>query len=165
VRRLSTQASVLPAWLRHALIAAVASRVKIYVGKRLTVRVVDGVHERPATDFVPRVRGPAGGCPSWRTDPAPGRPNVVPELHARGRAQENMPSALCPETCRMKQIIRELKRQAAGAKLEPEQLKGLIRAGYVYRNGEEHLLTGMGREALTQAGADAAHEPPQDSVS
>jgi hypothetical protein len=65
----------------------------------------------------------------------------------------------------MKQIIRELKRQAAGAKLEPEQLKGLIRAGYVYRNGEEHLLTGMGREALTQAGADAAHEPPQDSVS
>jgi hypothetical protein len=28
----------------------------------------------------------------------------------------------------MKQIIRELKRQAAGEKLEPEQLKGLIRA-------------------------------------
>jgi hypothetical protein len=30
----------------------------------------------------------------------------------------------------MTQIIRELKRQAAGEKL-PEQLKGLIRAGYV----------------------------------
>jgi hypothetical protein len=37
----------------------------------------------------------------------------------------------------MKQMIRELKRQAAGEKLEPEQLKGLIRAGYVYRNGDE----------------------------
>jgi hypothetical protein len=33
----------------------------------------------------------------------------------------------------MNQIIRELKRQAAGEKLAPEQLKGLIRAGYVYR--------------------------------
>ena len=29
----------------------------------------------------------------------------------------------------MNQIIRELKRQAAGEKLAPEQLKGLIRAG------------------------------------
>jgi hypothetical protein len=29
----------------------------------------------------------------------------------------------------MKQMIRELKRQVAGEKLEPEQLKGLIRAG------------------------------------
>jgi hypothetical protein len=29
----------------------------------------------------------------------------------------------------MQQIIRELKRQAAGEKLEPEQLKGLIRTG------------------------------------
>jgi hypothetical protein len=47
----------------------------------------------------------------------------------------------------MKQIIRELKRQVAGEKLEPEQLKGLIRAGYVYRNGEEHHLTDMGRNA------------------
>src|SRR5208282_1072097 len=51
---------------------------------------------------------------------------------------------------RMKQIIRELKRLVAGEKLEPEQLKGLIRAGYVYRNGDEHLLTGMGRDALAQ---------------
>jgi hypothetical protein len=41
---------------------------------------------------------------------------------------------------------------AAGEKLEPEQLKGLIRAGYIYRNGEEHLLIGMGREALDQPG-------------
>ena len=52
----------------------------------------------------------------------------------------------------MKQIIRELKRQAAGEKLEPEQLKGLIRAGYVYRNGDEHLLTDMGHDALAQPG-------------
>jgi hypothetical protein len=52
----------------------------------------------------------------------------------------------------MKQIIRELKRQAAGEKLEPEQLKGLIRAGYVYRNGDEHALTDMGRNALSQPG-------------
>jgi hypothetical protein len=34
----------------------------------------------------------------------------------------------------------------------PEQLKGLIRAGYVYRNGEEHLLTDMGRGALAKLG-------------
>ena len=52
----------------------------------------------------------------------------------------------------MRQIIRELKRQAAGEKLEPEQLKGLIRAGYVYRNGDEHTLTDMGRDALAQPG-------------
>ena len=52
----------------------------------------------------------------------------------------------------MKQMIRELKRQVAGETLAPEQLKGLIRAGYVYRNGEEHLLTDMGREALAQFG-------------
>ena len=52
----------------------------------------------------------------------------------------------------MKQIIRELKRQVAGEKLEPEQLKALILAGYVYRDGDEHLLTDMGREALAQPG-------------
>jgi hypothetical protein len=50
----------------------------------------------------------------------------------------------------MEQIIRELKRQVAEEKLEPEQLKGLIRSGYVYRNGDEHLLTDMGREALAR---------------
>jgi Txe/YoeB family toxin of Txe-Axe toxin-antitoxin module len=55
---------------------------------------------------------------------------------------------------RMKQIIRELKRQVAGEKLEPEQLKGLIRGGYVYRNGDEHQLTDMGREALAQPGVN-----------
>jgi hypothetical protein len=33
----------------------------------------------------------------------------------------------------MNHIIRELKRLFAGEKLEPEQLRGLIRAGYVYR--------------------------------
>jgi hypothetical protein len=37
----------------------------------------------------------------------------------------------------MNQIIRELKRHFTGGTLEPEQLKGLIRAGYVYRNGAE----------------------------
>jgi hypothetical protein len=52
----------------------------------------------------------------------------------------------------MKQIIRELKRQVAGEKLEPEQLKGLTRAGYVYRNDDEHLLTDQGRQALAQPG-------------
>ena len=52
----------------------------------------------------------------------------------------------------MNQIIRELKRQAAGEKLAPEQLKGLIRGGYVYRNGDEHLITDKGRDALAQLG-------------
>jgi hypothetical protein len=42
---------------------------------------------------------------------------------------------------RMKQIIRELKRQVVGEKLEPEQLKGLIRAGYVYRNSAQTSST------------------------
>jgi hypothetical protein len=52
----------------------------------------------------------------------------------------------------MKQIIRELKRLVAGEKLEPEQFKALIRAGYVYRNGDEHLLTDQGRDALAHPG-------------
>jgi hypothetical protein len=52
----------------------------------------------------------------------------------------------------MKQVIRELKRLSAGEKLAPEQLKGLIRAGYVYRNGDEHVLTDQGRNALAQPG-------------
>jgi len=60
----------------------------------------------------------------------------------------------------VKQIIRELKRQAAGEKLEPEQLKGLIRAGYVYRNGDEHHLTDMGRHALAQSGAYPGEDAP-----
>jgi hypothetical protein len=54
----------------------------------------------------------------------------------------------------MNQIIRELKRQFAGQKLAPEQLNGLIRAGYVYRNGDEHLLTDKGRDALAQSGVN-----------
>jgi hypothetical protein len=52
----------------------------------------------------------------------------------------------------MNQIIRELRRQAAGEKLAPEQLKALIRAAYVYRNGDEHFLTDKGRDALAQLG-------------
>ena len=48
----------------------------------------------------------------------------------------------------MEQIIRELKRQIAGEKLTPEQLKGLIRADYIYRSGDEHHLTARGRAAL-----------------
>jgi hypothetical protein len=64
----------------------------------------------------------------------------------------------------MQQIIRDLKRQAAGEKLEPEQLKALVRAGYVYRIGDEHHLTTRGRGALAQAGASAADKHPRDSV-
>jgi len=62
------------------------------------------------------------------------------------------------EVGRMNQIIRKLKRQAAGEKLSPEQLKALIRAGYIYRNGDEHHLTTEGREALAQAGVNAARD-------
>jgi hypothetical protein len=59
----------------------------------------------------------------------------------------------------MNQIIRELRRQAAGEKLAPEQLNALIRAGYVYRNGDEHFLTDKGRDALAQLGVQ-----PGDSI-
>jgi hypothetical protein len=52
----------------------------------------------------------------------------------------------------MDQIMRELKRQFAGDPLAPEQLQGLIRAGYVYRNGDDHILTDKGRDALAKAG-------------
>jgi hypothetical protein len=55
---------------------------------------------------------------------------------------------------RMYQIIRELKQQFAGEKLEPEKLKGLIRAGYVYRNGDLHLLTEKGHDALSKTGRE-----------
>jgi hypothetical protein len=55
---------------------------------------------------------------------------------------------------RMNQIIREIKRQFTGEKLEAEQLRGLIRAGYVYRNGDEHFLTDRGHEALGQPGVN-----------
>jgi hypothetical protein len=41
-----------------------------------------------------------------------------------------------------------------------EQLKGLIRAGYVYRNGDEHLLTDMGRDALAQTGVYPSADAP-----
>jgi hypothetical protein len=58
----------------------------------------------------------------------------------------------------MKQMIRELKRQAAGEKLAPEQLKGLIRAGYVYRNGDEHFLTDKGRDALARRANRREHD-------
>ena len=61
----------------------------------------------------------------------------------------------------MEQIVRELKRQLAGEKLTPEQLKGLIRADYIYRSGDEHHLTARGREVLAQAGPkpEPAHQP------
>jgi hypothetical protein len=52
----------------------------------------------------------------------------------------------------MDQITRELMRQVAGDALAPEQLRGLIRAGYVYRNGEDHILTDKGRDALARSG-------------
>lgn len=60
----------------------------------------------------------------------------------------------------MQQIIRELKRHAAGEKLEPEQLKGLIRAGYLYRNGDEYPLTDKGRDALAQPGVYPSADAP-----
>jgi hypothetical protein len=52
----------------------------------------------------------------------------------------------------MDQIMRELVRKVAGGALGPEQLQGLIRAGYVYRNGEDHILTDKGRDALARSG-------------
>ena len=58
----------------------------------------------------------------------------------------------------MNQIIRELKRQFAGEKLEPAQLKALIRAGYVYRNGDEHFLTELGRDAPAKPGVYPSRE-------
>ena len=54
----------------------------------------------------------------------------------------------------MEQIIRELKRQIAGEKLTPEQLKGLIRADYVYRSGDDHHLTARGRAALARVNSE-----------
>jgi hypothetical protein len=44
--------------------------------------------------------------------------------------------------------------EAAGRRREAEAgtAQGLIRAGYVYRNGDEHHLTGMGQHALAQPG-------------
>ena len=52
----------------------------------------------------------------------------------------------------MDQIMRELVRQVAGDALEPEQLQALIRAGYVYRNDKDHILTDKGRDALARSG-------------
>jgi hypothetical protein len=52
----------------------------------------------------------------------------------------------------MDQIMRELVRQVAGDALAPEQLQGLIRAGYVYRNDQDHILTDKGRDALARSG-------------
>jgi hypothetical protein len=52
----------------------------------------------------------------------------------------------------MDQIMRELKRHIAGDSLGPEQFKGLIRAGYVHKNGDDHILTHKGRDALARAG-------------
>jgi hypothetical protein len=51
----------------------------------------------------------------------------------------------------MDQIMRELVRHVTGA-LAPEQLQGLVRAGYVYRIGEDHVVTDKGRGALTRSG-------------
>ena len=66
----------------------------------------------------------------------------------------------------MDQIMRELKRQVAGDALAPEQLQGLIRAGYVYRNGDEHVITDKGRDALAQPGVYPREaDPRSDGVS
>ena len=50
----------------------------------------------------------------------------------------------------MNQIIRELKRLSVGEKLAPERLRGLIGAGYVYRNGYEPFPTDKGGDAWAQ---------------
>jgi hypothetical protein len=52
----------------------------------------------------------------------------------------------------MDQIMRELVRHVAGGALAPVQLQGLIRAGYVYRIGEDHIITDKGRAALSRSG-------------
>jgi hypothetical protein len=48
------------------------------------------------------------------------------------------------------QIMRELVRHVAGGALAPAQLQGLIRAGYVCRNDDDHI--DKGRDALTRSG-------------
>jgi len=82
----------------------------------------------------------------------PAKWRLADDWWSRHIAAERRNRARSWRTGRMKQIIRELKRQVAGEKLDPEQLKGLIRAGYVYRNEDEHLLTDQGRQALAQPG-------------
>jgi hypothetical protein len=72
-----------------------------------------------------------------------------------------MPSAYFIDGDYMNQVIRELKRQFAGETLAPEQLKGLIRAGYVYRNGDEHVITDKGRDALAQPGVYPREADPR----
>jgi hypothetical protein len=57
------------------------------------------------------------------------------------------------------EVIRELERQFAGEALAPEQLKGLIRAGYIYRNGNEYGLTDKGRDALARSGLPGRSRP------
>jgi hypothetical protein len=52
----------------------------------------------------------------------------------------------------MDQIMRELVRHIAGAALALAQLQGLIRAGHVYRNDDDHILTDKSRDALTRSG-------------
>jgi hypothetical protein len=61
----------------------------------------------------------------------------------------------------MDQIMRELVRKVSGGALAPEEIQGLIRAGYVYRNGENHILTDKGRDALARSGIVAP--PAADS--
>jgi hypothetical protein len=52
----------------------------------------------------------------------------------------------------MDQIMRELVRKVTGGALAPEQIRGLIRAGYVYRHGEDQILTDKGRDVLARSG-------------
>jgi hypothetical protein len=52
----------------------------------------------------------------------------------------------------MDQIMRELVRKVTGGALAPEQIQGLIRAGYVYRHGEDHILTDKGCDVLARSG-------------
>jgi hypothetical protein len=59
----------------------------------------------------------------------------------------------------MDQIMRELVRHVTGGALGPEQLQGLIRAGYVHRNDENHIVTDKGRDALTRSGVAISPAP------
>jgi hypothetical protein len=65
----------------------------------------------------------------------------------------------------MDQIMRELVRHVTGGALGPEQLQGLIRAGYVHRNDEDHILTDKGRDALARSGVAIPPAPSRAAPS
>jgi hypothetical protein len=74
------------------------------------------------------------------------------------------PAADCQGEKAMDQIMRELVRHVTGGALGPEQLQGLIRAGYVYRNDEDHILTDNGRDALARSGVAIPPAPSRAAL-